>query len=150
MPVRRFRGSLLVAALIVFSTPFAIPALRDTATLQPFPPATLHHPPGYLLGAPLFGLWDTLSLLTLSQHQAVLATLIVLYAATRLVAARTSHRRPPGPARHPHADQPQARSATATRRAFPPPRARVARFAPAAHAAQGGVYGAARRHAGPD
>ncbi|MDE2753938.1 MAG: hypothetical protein OXI83_15295, partial [Gemmatimonadota bacterium] len=132
MPVRRFRGPFLVAALIVFSTPFATPALRDAATLQPFPPATLQHPPSYLLGAPLFGLWDTLSLLTLSQHQAVLATLIVLYAATRLVAARTSHRRPPGPARHPHADQPQARGAAAT---HPSPSRRLAREALSAAAA---------------
>ena len=93
MPVRRLRGSFLVAALIVLSTPFAIPALRDAATLQPFPAATLHHPLGYLAVAPLFGLWDTLSLLAVSQHYAVLATLIVLYLVGRLVAATTSRRR---------------------------------------------------------
>ena len=67
--------------------------MRDAATHQPFPPATLHHPPGYLIGAPLFGLWDTLSLLTVSQHYVVLATLVLLYLACRLVAARAT--RPP-------------------------------------------------------
>ena len=141
MPVRRFRGPFLVAALIVFSTPFATPALRDAATLQPFHPATLQHPPGYLLGAPLFGLWDTLSLLTVSQHYAVLATLILLYAAGRLIAARAPHRRRTGPARQPAAAQP--RGAAATR---PSPSRRLARealFAAASLAALLAFYAAA-------
>lgn len=88
--IRSFRGPLAVVGAVALSTLVAVPALRDAATHQPFPPATLHHPPGYLLGAPLFGLWDTLSLLTVTQHYAVLATLIVLYAACRLVAARAT------------------------------------------------------------
>ena len=92
-PLRRSRGPLMIAGLVIVSTLFAVPALRDAATHRPFPPATLHHPPGYLLGAPLFGLWDTLSLLTVSEHYAVLATLTLLYVACRLVAARTSRRR---------------------------------------------------------
>ena len=91
--MRCFRGPLAVSALVVLSAFVAIPALRDATNLQPFPPATLHHPPGYLLGAPLFGLWDTLSLLAVSQHYAVLATLALLYLAWRLFAARTSSRR---------------------------------------------------------
>ncbi len=93
MPTQWIRGPLLVAALIIISALFAVPALRDAATHQPFPPATLHHPPGYLLGAPLFGIWDTLSLLTVTQHYAVLATLVLLYAACRLVAARATRPR---------------------------------------------------------
>ena len=91
--MRRFQGPSLIATLVVVSALTAVPALRDAATLQPFPPATLHHPLGYLLGAPLFGLWDTLSLLTVSQHYAVLATLIVLYPAVRVGAALASRRR---------------------------------------------------------
>ncbi len=91
--IRSFRGPLAVAGAVALSTLVAVPALRDAATHQPFPPATLHHPPGYLLGAPLFGLWDTLSLLTVTQHYAVLATVIVLYAACRLVAARATRPR---------------------------------------------------------
>ncbi len=90
--IRSVRGPLAVAVAVALSTPFAVPALRDAATHQPFPPATLHHPPGYLLGAPLFGLWDTLSLLTVTQHYAVLATLVLLYLACRLVAARATRR----------------------------------------------------------
>ena len=90
--IRSLRGSLLVGLLVVVSALASAPALRDAATLQPFPPATLHHPPSYLLGAPLFGLWDTLSLLTVSQHYAVLATLILLYMAYRVLAARAPRR----------------------------------------------------------
>ena len=90
--IRPFRTPTVIAGLVVATALVAIPALRDAATLQPFPPATLHHPPGYLLGAPLFGLWDTLSLLTVTQHYAVLATLVLLYAAWRVFAARSSRR----------------------------------------------------------
>ena len=113
----------MVGLLIIVSALASTPALRDVATLQPFPPATLHHPPGYLIGAPLFGLWDTLSLLTVSQHYAVLATLVVLYAATRLVAA--------GRAR-----------AAAARSALPRRLGREALFAAAALAALLAVYAA--------
>ena len=90
--IRPFRAPTVIAVPVVVTATVAIPALRDAATLQPFPPATLHHPPGYLLGAPLFGLWDTLSLLAVSQHYAVLATLILLYAAWRVFAARPPRR----------------------------------------------------------
>ena len=90
--IRSLRGPLLVGLLVVVSALTSAPALRDAATLQPVPAAALHHPPGYLLGAPLFGLWDTLSLLTVSQHYAVLATLILLYMAYRVPAARAPRR----------------------------------------------------------
>jgi len=143
IPVRRFRGPLLVAALIVVSALVSTPALRDAATLQPFPPATLHHPPGYLLGAPLLGLWDTLTLLAVSQHQAFLATLIVLYAAWRVVAARAPSRQPPGPASHPEAAQRQPRSPAAARASLPRRLAGEALFAAAALAALLAFYAAA-------
>ena len=92
-PARPLPGPLLVTALVAVSALATIPALQDAATHQPFPPATLHHPPGYLLGAPLFGLFDSVSLLTLRQHYALVLTLIVLYLAHRLVAAWTSRTR---------------------------------------------------------
>ena len=87
---RPSRGPLLVTCLVAASALTAVPALQDAATRQPFPPATLHQPCGYLLGAPLFGLFDGVSLLTLRQHYALVATLILLYLAHRLAAARTS------------------------------------------------------------
>ena len=91
-PARPLPGPLLVTVLVAVSALATIPALQDAATHQPFPPATLHHPPGYLLGAPLFGLFDSVSLLTLRQHYALVVTLIVLYLAHRLVAALLARR----------------------------------------------------------
>ena len=90
---RPSRGLLLVTVLVAVSALTSVPALQDAATHRPFPPATLHHPPGYLLGAPLFGLFDSVSLFTLRQHYALVVTLIVLYVARRLVAARASRSR---------------------------------------------------------
>ena len=91
-PVRPFMGPLLVTVLVAASALTTIPALQDAATHQPFPPATLHHPPGYLLGAPLFGLFDSVSLFTLRQHYALVVTLILLYLAHRLVGALLARR----------------------------------------------------------
>ena len=86
------RLPLPVIAIVALGAVIAIPALRDAATGAPVPSAYLHQPLGYLLGAPLFGIWDGLSLLTVSQHYAVLATLIVLYLARRVHAVRTLRR----------------------------------------------------------
>ena len=91
----RSGGPLAVACLVVLSAPFAVAPLRDAVTLGPYPDASLHQPFGYLLGAPVFGVWDTLSLLAVSQHYAVLATLVLVYAAWRIVAWRRPH--PPRP-----------------------------------------------------
>ena len=85
---RRLRGSLAVIALAVGSAPVAVPPLRDAATHGIVADAALGQPLGYLVGTPLFGVWDTLTLVTVSQHYAVLGTLILVYAGWRLVAAR--------------------------------------------------------------
>ena len=80
-------GPLLAATVVVASALGSVPPLRDAAVHQPFPAATLATPLGYLVGAPLFGIWDTLTLLTVSQHYAVLATLILVYVSWRLIPA---------------------------------------------------------------
>ncbi len=84
-------GSLALT-LVVLGALFAVPAIHDAATGEPVPFAYLHHPFGHLLGAPLFGVWDAMSLLTVSQHYAVLVTVILLYAARRVHAVRTGRR----------------------------------------------------------
>ena len=85
-------------ALVVLGALFAAPPLRDAATGQAVPFAHVHQPLGYLLGAPLFGIWDAMSLLAVSQHYAVLATLVPLYLARRLYAGWASRgRRRAGP-----------------------------------------------------
>ena len=92
-PPRHSSLPIALIAIIALGTHIAVPPLQDAATHTPVPFAHLDQPLGYLLGAPLFGIWDAMSLLTVSQHYAVLATLILLYPARRLYAARTSRRR---------------------------------------------------------
>ena len=86
-------GPPVVAALVVTSTLFTVPAIRDAVTGGGVDYAILDRPLAYLIGAPLFGVWDTLSLLTASQHYAVLVTLIGLYVLARILAPESN--RPP-------------------------------------------------------
>ena len=88
----RYRWTLLACIVFVIFAFAAAPPLQDAATAQPLPFAHLDQPLLYLLGAPLFGIWDALSLLTVSQHYAVLATLVVLYVARRVHADRKLRR----------------------------------------------------------
>lgn len=86
---RRPRGgfglALAAATLVLASALFPVPVLWDAATHAPVPFARLELPWTYLLGAPLFGLWDSMSALALSQHYAVLASLVVLYLLRRVL-----------------------------------------------------------------
>ncbi|MGI9625580.1 MAG: hypothetical protein ACR2QM_01980, partial [Longimicrobiales bacterium] len=75
---RRLPGALVWVALgVVLGWAFGASPLVDAATGASVPAAALDRPFVYLAFAPLFGLWDSLSLLTLHQHYAVLATLVV-------------------------------------------------------------------------
>lgn len=76
-----------IGALIAVSSAFAQAPLGD-ATGGAVPIATLTRPLPFVLGAPLFGLWDTLGLLTLSQHYALWVTLVALYVSWRTRARR--------------------------------------------------------------
>ena len=91
-PIRRHRLPLALLVLILVGALFATPALQDAATATPAPSAHLHHPFLYLFGAPLFGIWDAMSLLTVSQHYAVLVTVILLYVARSVYTLRTGRR----------------------------------------------------------
>lgn len=62
--------------------------LQDAATGGGVSVAVKTEPVSWLVFAPLFGVWDTLSLLTLSQHYAVLVTLVALYISWRTRARR--------------------------------------------------------------
>ena len=77
----RFRGlpwvALTVVALLALSAAFARDPLRDAATLLPLPEATLHRPASYLLIAPVSNILDTLTLLSVRQHIALLLTLLL-------------------------------------------------------------------------
>jgi hypothetical protein len=90
---RARRLSLAIALLVLVSAVFSVPSLQDAVTASPVPFAARTQPFAYLVGAPLFGVWDTLSLLTLSQHYAVLVTLGALYVSARLRAPKGSRSR---------------------------------------------------------
>jgi hypothetical protein len=78
-----FRGApwvaLTVVALLALSAPFALDPIRDAATLGPMVDATLHRPASYLLLAPASDILDTLTLLSVRQHVALLLTLILCW-----------------------------------------------------------------------
>ncbi|MDH3225093.1 MAG: hypothetical protein OEO23_15335, partial [Gemmatimonadota bacterium] len=85
----RARWPLVAGALVAVSAAFPKSPLVDGATGGDVPFAVLDQPVAYLLFAPLFGLWDTLALLTLKQHYALLATLVFLYLLKRIRAPRS-------------------------------------------------------------
>jgi hypothetical protein len=86
--------AILVTGLILVSAIFAVPPIRDAATLERVEEARLTFSPGYLAGAPWFDGLDALSLLTVGQHVAVLLTAIVAYAAWRVWHRRRKAARP--------------------------------------------------------
>ncbi|MDE0898351.1 MAG: hypothetical protein OSA81_04975 [Longimicrobiales bacterium] len=76
-------GGLALAVVLVVSAALSVSPLQDAVTGSAVSFAHQTRPIAYLLGAPLFGAWDTLSLLTLTQHYAVLLTLVLLYVSLR-------------------------------------------------------------------
>jgi hypothetical protein len=70
---------LVLASAVVPASP-----IRDAATLEPVSEASVAYSPAYLAGAPFFDTLDTLSLLTVGQHIAVIVTAILVYTAWRV------------------------------------------------------------------
>jgi hypothetical protein len=68
---------LLIVALLVVSAPFAVDPIRDAATGGPIAEATLRRAGGYLLLAPISAVLDTITLLSLRQHVALIVTLVL-------------------------------------------------------------------------
>ncbi len=81
-------GGWLVLALLAVTYLWSVPSLWDAATGKPVEFAVLTHSLPYLLFAPLFGLWDLLSLLTETQHLAVVLSTIGVYIVWRIRSAR--------------------------------------------------------------
>ncbi|MEO8336073.1 MAG: hypothetical protein ABI664_13930 [bacterium] len=73
-------GLISVVALVAISALFARDPLQDAATFQPVVEVTFRRPMGYLLLAPVSNILDTLTLLSLRQHIALLVTIIICYA----------------------------------------------------------------------
>jgi hypothetical protein len=76
---------LTLALLIVLSASFGTTTLVDAVSGLPADTAEPTRPLAFLIGAPLFGVWDSLSLLTASQHYAVVLTLVAAYIVIRLI-----------------------------------------------------------------
>ncbi|MEO5817340.1 MAG: hypothetical protein ABIT20_18880 [Gemmatimonadaceae bacterium] len=73
-------GLISVVALVAISALFARSPLQDAVTFEPVLEASLRRPMGYLLLAPVSNILDTLTLLSLRQHIALFATILVCYA----------------------------------------------------------------------
>jgi hypothetical protein len=80
----RMRGlpflALVVIALLALSAAWAIDPIRDASTGGAVPEATLDRSAGYLLIAPISAILDTLTLLSVRQHIALVVTLVLGWA----------------------------------------------------------------------
>ena len=85
---RRHPWATAITALLVVSGVWGPPALATPTGAAP--DATLHVGWGYVLMAPVANVLDTLSVLTLGQHYAVLATLLLGYVLWRVLRDRSS------------------------------------------------------------
>lgn len=74
---------LSAAALVLLVGLVPMSPLQDAATGATVDVLVTTQPVMWVVFAPLFGVWDTLSLLTLSQHYAVLVTFVALYLSWR-------------------------------------------------------------------
>lgn len=81
---------LSTVALVLLAGLAPISPLQDAATGATVDVLVKTKPVMWVLFAPLFGVWDTLSLLTLSQHYAVLVTFVALYLSWRTRARQRS------------------------------------------------------------
>ncbi len=77
-------GAVLVTIAVMLSANFATGPLRDAANFQPVTEAHLARSVWYLVLAPFCDVFDTLSLMSVRQHVAILITLAVLFVAWRV------------------------------------------------------------------
>ena len=72
--------ALAIIALLALSAAWAIDPIRDAATGGSVPQATLDRSAGYLLIAPISAILDTITLLSVRQHVALVVTLVLGWA----------------------------------------------------------------------
>jgi hypothetical protein len=80
--------AVAITVVVLVSSVFQADAVRDAATLAPLDEARLDVSAAYLSIAPLSSVLDTLTLMTVAQHIALLLTAIALYAAARVLRAQ--------------------------------------------------------------
>lgn len=76
---------IAITALVLITAAFATDPVRDAVTLGPVSEARLEQTPGYLALGPISSILDTLTLLTVGQHIAILLTAMIMYAAFRVL-----------------------------------------------------------------
>jgi hypothetical protein len=89
---RRILWPFLLSALVVAGTWTPPGELRDAATRDPVSGMRLVYSDPHIWGAPWFDLLDALSILTLSQHWAVLGTVLLTHLGVRLWRLIRRHR----------------------------------------------------------
>jgi hypothetical protein len=75
---------VVVTLLVIVTAAFAVSPLRDAATLTAVDEVRLDLSSAYLLLSPISAVLDTISLLTVGQHIALIVWVIVLFAAWRV------------------------------------------------------------------
>ncbi len=76
---------IIVTLLVIITAAFAVDPVRDAATFDVVDEARLALPASYLALAPISAILDTLTLLTVAQHVAILVTAIALFALLRFM-----------------------------------------------------------------
>ncbi|MGH7669405.1 MAG: PHP domain-containing protein [Gemmatimonadaceae bacterium] len=75
--------AVVLSLVVIGSAAFAVDPLRDASTFEPMTIVHLVLSTGYLLLAPICNVFDTLSLMSLRQHLAMLASYVVIFVAWR-------------------------------------------------------------------
>ena len=81
--------AVVVTLAVIVTAAFAVEPVRDAVTFESVGEAHLELSPGYIALAPLSAILDTITLLTIPQHIAVVIWIIGVYAVWRLVASST-------------------------------------------------------------
>ena len=81
------------SALVVGASLFAAPTLTDSLTARPISDATLHLSRAYRVLAPICDTLDAISLFSLGQHLAFLATCALVFTSWRVFLSQNSRRR---------------------------------------------------------
>jgi hypothetical protein len=76
--------AVAITLAVIVTAAFATDPIRDAATFEPVGEAHLEVSSGYILLAPISAILDTLTLLTIPQHIAVILWIIGVYAVWRL------------------------------------------------------------------
>ena len=85
--------AIAISLFVIVTAAFAVAPVRDAVTFAPVGEASLELSAGYLSVAPFSNVLDTLTLLTIGQHIAVLLWAIAVYVLVRIWRARRGERR---------------------------------------------------------